>query len=108
MFNGTFKPVNEHWNAYYNPNKANPDWGRELIGAKMVGRHRVGELAWITRSVKNQGIAKVHKPTGTYTVKAGDNLWKIAKANNTTVQRLKQANKLGSDAIRPGMVLNLA
>ena len=26
MFNGTFKPANSEWNAYYNPAKAKPDW----------------------------------------------------------------------------------
>jgi LysM repeat protein len=42
-----------------------------------------------------------------YTVKSGDSLWKIARANNTTVAALKQANNLSSDALKVGQKLSL-
>lgn len=42
-----------------------------------------------------------------YVVKSGDNLWKIAKANNTTVQKIKDMNGLGTDTIRPGQKLRV-
>lgn len=32
MFDGTFRPVNSEWNAYYNPDKANPNWKSQLTG----------------------------------------------------------------------------
>ena len=40
-----------------------------------------------------------------YAVKAGDSLWKIAKANNVSVAALKQANNLTSDALKLGQKL---
>jgi LysM repeat protein len=44
---------------------------------------------------------------GSYTVKQGDNLYRIALSHNTTVSRLKSANGLTSDLIRPGQHLTL-
>jgi len=41
----------------------------------------------------------------TYTVVAGDSLWKISRAFGTTVEKLKAANNLKSDVIYPGMTL---
>lgn len=41
----------------------------------------------------------------TYTVKAGDTLWKIARDNNSTVDAIKFANTLKSDVIMVGQKL---
>jgi membrane-bound lytic murein transglycosylase D len=40
-----------------------------------------------------------------YTVRRGDNLWKIASRNSTTIGAIKRANGLRSDRIYPGMRL---
>lgn len=48
-------------------------------------------------------------PTGgdTYTVRPNDNLWDIARAHNTTVNRIKQLNNLQSERIVVGQVLRV-
>lgn len=43
----------------------------------------------------------------TYTVKAGDSLWKIAQANGLSVDELKSVNHLTGNLILVGQVLNL-
>lgn len=43
----------------------------------------------------------------TYTVKAGDNLWRIGKAHGTTLEAIKALNGMNNDTIRAGQVLKL-
>lgn len=42
-----------------------------------------------------------------YTVKQGDSLWEISQKYNTSVAQLKSLNKLSSDIIYPGQVLEV-
>lgn len=44
---------------------------------------------------------------GTYTVKSGDNLGKIAKSHGTTVAKLREANGLKTDQIKVGQKLKV-
>ena len=43
----------------------------------------------------------------TYTVQAGDTLWKIASKHGVNLQALKKANNLDNDVIKPGQMLQL-
>jgi len=45
--------------------------------------------------------------SGTYTVKAGDSLAKIAKANHVSVRALKAANHMHSDTVHVGQALKI-
>jgi len=44
---------------------------------------------------------------GSYTVQRGDNLYRISKRHNTTVEAIMSANGLNSTLIRPGDVLSI-
>lgn len=50
-------------------------------------------------------IPSTETTTKTYTVKSGDSLWSIAKANNISVDQLKEANNLTSNLLSIGQVL---
>lgn len=45
--------------------------------------------------------------SGTYTIQSGDTLSVIAKAFDTSVKALKEANNLSSDNLRIGQVINI-
>lgn len=55
----------------------------------------------------NIGENIVPSNENTYTVKAGDTLWNIAKKYNTTVEELMKLNNLTNDLIMIGKVLNI-
>ena len=65
MFDGRFTPVNSEWNAYYNPNKAAPEWKDQLVGKQTVGHHVVGKLKDVAQHAKNTQKAKAKKHQGT-------------------------------------------
>src|ERR1700693_4152465 len=44
---------------------------------------------------------------GSYTVKSGDSLWKIARLQNVSVAAIKQANNLSGDSLKVGQKLHL-
>lgn len=53
----------------------------------------------------NQSATNMNPSGRLYTVKTGDSLWSISKDNNTTIEKLKQVNKLASNMIQPGQSL---
>src|SRR6266567_3692206 len=82
--------------------EANPggDSGRLKIGQKLKSPTPT------TRSPGNATV--VAEAAGkTYTVKSGDTLGKIAKANGVTVSALRSANQLKTDQIKVGQKLSI-
>ncbi|MFN7024956.1 MAG: peptidoglycan DD-metalloendopeptidase family protein, partial [Pseudorhizobium sp.] len=70
------------------------------------------KLAVLPGNARDKGLAEPAKLTppagGTHTVKPGDTLTKIARANGVSVDQLKAANGLTTENIRIGQVLALS
>lgn len=49
--------------------------------------------------------SNIHTNPKVYYVRSGDSLWRISRNNNTTIEKLKAANKLVSNTIKPGQPL---
>lgn len=56
-------------------------------------------------AVKNEDQVVIKDGQQVYKVRSGDSLWSISKENNTTIEKLKSANKLASNTIKPGQAL---
>ncbi len=63
----------------------------------------IGQVLYIPKE-KNEGNVS---SSNTYTVKSGDNLYKIANQFNTTVSELRKLNNLNSDILQIGQVLRV-
>jgi peptidoglycan LD-endopeptidase LytH len=64
-------------------------------------------MAGMTLALFIGGVNQVSAHEKNYTVQAGDSLWKIAAANNISVQDLKNWNRLTDDRIYVGQTLTL-
>jgi LysM repeat protein len=58
-------------------------------------------------SINEKAGESANDSAGSYTVKKGDNLYRIAQKYDMTIKELKTANNLTSDYIYPGQVLNV-
>lgn len=68
---------------------------------------QLAEAADTPKAQKTSG--RSHDSFSTYRVKNGDSLWKIARANNVSIQDLKRWNKLSGNAtLRPRQILKIA
>ncbi|WP_152524940.1 LysM peptidoglycan-binding domain-containing protein, partial [Ligilactobacillus equi] len=56
----------------------------------------------------NTNSSTTSSTSGTYTVKAGDNLYEIARAHNTTIAALKSMNNLSSNTIYVNQTLKVS
>lgn len=91
-------------------------WSHAEVSQKLGGTNHQDPIAYL----KSHGVSwKQHvanvkaeynkynvKPSD-YTVKPGDSLWEIARANKTTVGKLKALNHLKSDTIQPMQKLRI-
>lgn len=73
----------------------------EIASLRKELSQQVGNCKQALESV----VALVQSDGRTYRVKSGDSLARVAKANSTTVERLKEANGLLSDTIYPDQEL---
>lgn len=68
---------------------------------------QIQDLEKALRALTSALNPKAPDATGVYTVKSGDTLEKIARANGITIQSLKELNDLSNDTIRPGQQLKI-
>lgn len=71
------------------------------VGQKLV----VGQKKSTVQQQQGQKEPQQTTSNGTYTVKSGDSLWKIATDHNMSVSQLKNLNRLSSDMIFVGQKL---
>lgn len=67
---------------------------------------QIGNKIIINHEYKAAPAAVTVSGTVSYTVKAGDSLWTIARSHNMMVARLKELNGLSSDSLKIGQKLN--
>ena len=71
------------------------------VGQKLV----IGQKKSTVQQQQDKKEPQQTTSNGTYTVKSGDSLWKIAKNHNMSVSQLKNLNKLSNDMIFVGQKL---
>lgn len=74
-------------------------------GSKAISSNSTG-TASSTKS-GNKSSTSTKSSGGSHTVKNGDSLWTIARANNTTVAKIKSANNLSSETLKIGQKIKL-
>ena len=92
------------------------DLSKTVQGIKESGRQQGQAIKELEQAMRALTLALSGKPTGktssgektgTYTVKSGDSLEKIARAHGMTLSEIKELNTLKSATIRPGQELTV-
>ncbi len=101
----------KHFNAAFRNGMVDADAASYLL---MPAKHALqfqdalaGQSHGVQRLAANAS-AVTTAPRKTYTVKAGDSLWSIARRHSLSVNKLQQWNAMRGHTIKPGLVLNLS
>ncbi|MBM7602157.1 LysM repeat protein [Metabacillus crassostreae] len=79
------------------------------VGQKLIVKQATTTTTKETETIPvTTPVSSTPSQASSYSVKAGDSLWKIANQFNITVAELKVSNKLTSDVIKVGQVLKIS
>jgi len=85
LMNESFSSTIGNRNSYHTTS-VTPDWDATMKDKQTIGKHVFGYLP------EYDPLRKTQTKSNVYKVQSGDNLWKIAKKKNTTVDKLLEKN----------------
>ncbi len=106
-------PGSDNTHEYYTVNKGDTLYSiAKRYGTSVSALKEINNLSSNNLSVGQKlkianNTSDVPNNINTYAVKAGDNLYKIARENNVSVSEIKSLNNLNSDSLSIGQILKI-